>query len=162
MKLAVEKLSKLMCDDWEHANQLLHAHWQEVAHDKELMKLDPNLDKYIEADFKQRLHIVVMRDDGDKIVGYSVHFLTQHPHYRGMTCAEDDVHYLIPEFRGTGNHELMRTYALRTLKERGVQFVTARVKVGHEHDKTLRNLGYGPVDMVYGLDLTKWPLRPSE
>lgn len=160
MKLAVEKLADLAAHYWKRAEQLLNAHWKEIVPNKELMKLDIDVPKYAEAEAKDRLHIVIMRDDDNLIVGYSVHFLTRHPHYQRLLVAEDDVHFLVPELRGKGHHKLMRSFALRTLKERGVQFVTARVKVGQEHDKTLRRLGYAPIDMVYGLDLTKWP--PSE
>ena len=156
MKLAVEKLADIVAKDWMRVAKLLADHWQEIVPDKELMKLDVNTEKYFEADAAERLHIVVMRDDNGIIIGYSVHFLTDHPHYKRLRCAEDDVHYLVPEERQTGAHKLMRAFALKTLKERGVKFVTARVKIATDHHRVLRQLGYVPIDTVYGLDLTNW------
>jgi hypothetical protein len=154
--IAVEKFSSLMSSDWPQFEALLHAHWKEVAKFKDLMQLNPHIPRYVQIEREGRLHMVVMRDRA-AMVGYSVHLIVKgHPHYRHLTVAEDDVHYLIPELRGTGAHEDMRIFALHTLKERGVQFVTARTKVGHNHEKTLMRMGYAPLDMTYGLDLTKW------
>jgi hypothetical protein len=56
----------------------------------------------------------------------------------------------------------MRSFALKTLKDRGVQLVTARNRIGHVHDKSLRAMGFEPWDMIYALDLTKWEPQPVE
>lgn len=139
--------------------ELLHDHWQEVAANKEIMKLDPIYERYLKLDKEGKLHIVVAREAG-VIVGYSIHFCGRtHMHYRDLFCAEDDIHYMIPRLRKTGLHEAMRQFALADMKARGVQWVTARTKLDHGHDNALRRLGFRPLDQVYCLDLTKW--QPS-
>jgi hypothetical protein len=160
--LAVEKLADLVkVDDkghsgWPEFEALLKQHWQEIAKFKELMTLNPHLPRYLQIEREGRLHLVVMREDG-RMVGYSMHLIVKgHPHYRHLTTAEDDIHYLVPKLRGRGAHEDMRVFALCTLAERGVHFVTARTKVGHPHETTLRRIGYVPFDMVYALNLTAW------
>jgi hypothetical protein len=160
--IAVEKLGNLLKPNdqghsgWPEFEALLQQHWQEIAKFKHLMTLNPHLPRYVQIEREGRLHLVVLRDAG-KMCGYSMHLIVKgHPHYRHLTTAEDDIHYLIPELRGTGAHEDMRVFALQTLAARGVQIVTARTKVGHAHETTLRRIGYEPFDMVYALDLTTW------
>lgn len=153
--LAVEKLASILgSPDWAWVRGLLDEHWDEVAQYKHLLKLAPDIERYEKLELADSLHVVIMRDGG-VVVGYSVHFIVRgHPHYKHLTTAEDDIHYLVPQLRGTGKHEEMRRFALKTLKQRGVQFVTARMKVGLEHDKTLRRIGFKPLDVTYTLDLT--------
>jgi hypothetical protein len=166
--LAVEKLGSLLKPDdkghsgWSEFEILLQQHWAEIAKFKELMTFNPHLPRYVQIEREGRLHFVVMRDAG-RMVGYSVHLIVKgHPHYRHLTTAEDDVHYLMPELRGTGAHEDMRIFALETLAQRGVQFVTARTKVGHPHETTLLRIGYKPLDVVYGLNLTAWAVSRED
>jgi hypothetical protein len=160
--LGVEKLAALLKPNdkgnsgWPEFEALLQQHWAEIAKFKNIMTLNPHLPRYVQIEREGRLHFVVMRDSGH-MIGYSMHLIVKgHPHYRHLTTAEDDIHYLVPEMRGTGLHQDMRIFALKTLATRGVQFVTARTKVGHQHEKTLLRIGYVPLDMVYGLDLTTW------
>ena len=159
---AVQKLTALMKPDanghsvWKDMLPILHEHWTEVAMFKEILVLNVHVQRYIDIERAGRLHIVTLWLDG-KLHGYSVHIIVNgHPHYKQLTWAEDDVHFIHPAYRGTGIHEDMRAFALRTLKERGVDFVTARTKVGHQHDMTLRQMGFKPLDNVYGLNLRDW------
>jgi len=156
--LQVEKLADLLKGD---GHRHFNAHWQEVAKFKDILKLSPFVGKYEAIERDGRLHICTLRQDGN-ICGYSLHFIVRgHPHYSQLTFAEDDMHYLMPHLRGTGAHFALRCFALKTLKERGVQFVTARTKFGHGHYTVLRKIGFEPLDQVYGMDLTKWE-SPAE
>ena len=158
----VQKFAELLKPDasghsvWDDMLPILQEHWEEVAKFKEIMVFNPHVQRYIEIERAGRLHLVTLWLDG-KLHGYSVHFIVNgHPHYRQLKWAEDDVHFIHPVYRGTGLHQEMRLFALRTLKERGVDFVTARTKVDHQHDLTLRQIGYKPLDNVYGLNLRDW------
>ncbi len=160
--LKLLKLAELLKPDesghsiWDDMLPILKEHWTEVALFKEILVLDPHLQKYVNIERQGRLHVVTLWID-DKLCGYSVHIIVDgHPHYRTLKWAEDDVHFIHPFWRGTGIHEQMRAFALATLKERGVDFVTARTKVAHQHDMTLRKMGYEPLDNVYGLNLRDW------
>jgi hypothetical protein len=161
--LAVERLSDLTLspEDWQQAFGMLEAHYKEVATFKHLLKLNPDLPRYQQLEREERLHIVIMRE-GSAIVGYSVHVIANGLlHYRNVRVADDDVHYLMPHLRGTGEHARMRRFAMQTLKARGVQLITARSRFGHEHDKAIKDIGFEPWDLVYACDLTQWE-PPSE
>jgi GNAT superfamily N-acetyltransferase len=136
------------------AMDLLKAHYEEVAKFKRLLKPNPDIERYLNLQRLDRLHLVTVRD-GALLRGYSIHFIYQHPHYRQVKCAEDDMHYVIPSLRRMGVGKTLRGFALDGLKERGVKFVTARMKVGHEHETHLRELGYTPMEMCWARDLTE-------
>lgn len=159
IQIALDSLSYLIEYERRELVELLQEHWVEVAKYKRLMKLSPHFAAYLKAEKEGRFHVVTARSPS-KLVGYSAHWIIKHhPHYHHMMVAEDDVHYLIPELRGTGLHERMRCFALQSLKMRGVHFVTARTKVGHGHESSLVRIGYAPLDVVYGLNLLDWEPR---
>jgi predicted GNAT family acetyltransferase len=157
--LAVERLSDLMLlpHDWMRSTELLQAHFDEVASFKHLLKLDPDFSRYQELERAGRLHVVVMRQEGE-IVGYCVHVISNGLlHYRKLKVADDDVTFVAPHLRGTGEHRRMREFAMKTLKEKGIELVSARVRTGHErHVPTLCEIGFAPWDLVYACDLTAW------
>lgn len=158
--LAVEDVRQLLDSssaDWPCVQRLLFDHWSEVAQNKDTRKLEPDFSRYRQLADAERIHVVVMRRDGE-IVGYSVHFLVRgHPHYRKLFVAEDDLHYVVPSLRNTGAHEMMRRFALRTLKDRGVQLVTARLKANdRSHQTVMERLGFQPCDLTFTVDLVQW------
>lgn len=155
--IATENLADLLGGyDRPRLEALMIDHWTEVAQHKDIMKLDPFFERYLEREKKGELHVVIVRAEG-VIVAYSVHFLMPtNMHYRGLRCAEDDVHYVVPVLRKTGLHEAMRRFALEDMKKKGIQYVTARTKIEHGHDNVLRRIGFTPLDQVYSLNLTKW------
>jgi hypothetical protein len=132
----------------------LKDHYEEVAKFKRVLRLNPDMERYLNLQRMDRLHLVTVREGG-QLRGYSIHFIYHHPHYRQVKCAEDDIHYVIPPLRRMGVGKTLRGFALDGLKERGVQFVTARMKVGHEHETHLRELGYAPMEMCWARDLTE-------
>jgi hypothetical protein len=160
--VAIERLSDLMlqAQDWMQAFGMLRDHYDEVATHKHVLKFNPDLPRYQQLDREKRLHIVVMRENGD-IVGYSVHIINTMLHYRNVMVADDDVHFLVPRLRGTGEHRRLREFAMRTLQERGVQLVMARSKIGHLHETALQGMGFEVWDMNYVCDLTKWKPPPE-
>jgi len=156
--LSVERLSDLLLlrEDWQQLYGMLEKHYREVATFKDLLIFNPDLPRYQQLEREQRLHIVIMRQDS-AIVGYSVHVIANGLlHYRNIKVADDDIHYLVPHLRGTGEHARMRRFAMQTLKGKGVQLITARSRFGHEHDKALKDIGFEPWDLVYACDLTRW------
>jgi hypothetical protein len=46
----------------------------------------------------ENLLLVTARCDGH-LVGYFLWFLIMHPHYRNVSVAEEDLHFLLPEYR---------------------------------------------------------------
>ncbi len=125
---------------------LLNLHWQEVANDKEVMRLEPDRDYYLS---NKDILFVTARLEG-RIVGYCVFWLHYHPHYKSVLCAQSDVYYLVPEYRsGLNGFDLLKN-GLEFAKKRGARYAFVGTKVGHDHPKLMQNLGLQPRDLIYG------------
>lgn len=133
---------------------LLPGHWQEVARDKDVIRLDPDWAQYFAMENAGGVHMVVARAEG-RMVGYAVYFVRPHLHYRSSLSAICDVYFLKPEFRaGRTGIQLFRE-AERTLKARGVQKIFTGTKVrtaaGERGDKSriFEHLGYELTEKLY-------------
>lgn len=136
-------------DDWEKFAMLQQAHYREVAGFKEALDcLNVDKDKYLALEKNGRLHCIKARAWNGSLVGYSIHMVYHHLHYKHVLVAEDDVFYLTPTVRGRGVAIHMRAFACETLQERGVKLVLARVKptIPMSH---LEKLGYSVMETVY-------------
>ena len=137
-------------EDWEDFLRMQEAHFREVAlgHRPLMTRVNPDFDRYLLMEKNGRLHVVKARSWNKSLVGYSIHMVYNHLHYKHLLVAEDDVFYVAPTVRGRGVARYMRAYACNTLKERGVQIVAARVKP-HIPMTHLEKLGYQPLEIVY-------------
>jgi GNAT superfamily N-acetyltransferase len=136
-------------DDWDRFAEMQHAHFEEVAGFKDmLVHVNPDIDKYLANEKNGRLHVIKARAHNKTLVGYSIHIVYTHLHYRHVLIASDDVFYVTPTMRGRGVAKAMRSYALNTLRDRGVNWVTAREKPGIPHTH-LKKLGFEVMETVY-------------
>ena len=133
---------------YREATELLKLHWHEIARDKELLWLNPDEEKYARLDQAGMLCLVTGRA-GERLVGYFLWILTPHPHYKHVLVAQEDLHFLLPEYRQglTGYRLLMR--ARTEAKARGAQVLAYREKIGHVHPALMERLGAKPTDIVY-------------
>jgi hypothetical protein len=81
---------------YEEALPLLKAHWDEIAKNKALLRLNPDVTLY--ERMGQNLLLITARFDG-QLVGYFLWFLIRHPHYAHVSVAEEDLHFLLREHR---------------------------------------------------------------
>ena len=133
-------------DAIDEARPLLRRHWEEIAKNKGLLKLDPDMEMYDRIG--ENLLLVTARCDGH-LVGYFLWFLIMHPHYRNVSVAEEDLHFLLPEYRrGLTGYKLMKS-ACQAAIDRGAKLLVAREKIGHEHTAIMERLGFVPTDIVY-------------
>jgi GNAT superfamily N-acetyltransferase len=148
--LAVETLTPSTIPAW-----MLADHYAENAMFKDALKLAPDWDTYIKAQSKGEFIFVSAREvDGPKeIVGYVALFLRPHPHYRQTIVAVDDVHYLMPAYRGAGLGKIMLAFAEGAAKERGATIFSMRTKAGQDHGYIFTDMGYVLTDLVYVKDL---------
>jgi hypothetical protein len=142
-------------DVWKEAQPLTRPHWEEIAKNKGLLRLNPDLDKYRRLDADGHLLLLTARAGG-KLVGYFLWIIMAHPHYRHVRVAEEDLHFLSPEYRSGGHHGESRQYGYKLLEAardaaiaRGARLLTMREKVGHEHRSIMDGLGFTPTDIVY-------------
>lgn len=139
---------------WPDAAALIAKHWHEIATYEDI-PLDVDSDTYRKAEAAGRLCILTVRSQG-QLVGYAVFILTQHLHYRGSMCANQDVFYLDPSFRGRWIGVQLIKACDRLLKSKGVQVVTQHVKMTHPIlGRLLAREGYEPIEQIYSKRLDR-------
>jgi GNAT superfamily N-acetyltransferase len=130
------------------AHPLFVLHREEITRDKDVMILDVDEDYYGRNYDVGHIVPITARHLG-RLVGYFVWHLHPHPHYKNVLCAQEDVHYLLPEYRrGMSGYRLMKN-AKEMLKPLGVRYAYMREKIGHEHPAIMKRLGGKPLDITY-------------
>ncbi len=131
---------------------LLENHWDEVAKNKHLMKLAPQVEKYRKLEAEGCLVCLFARS-GEVIVGYSINIVTPHLHYSDLVIAQNDVIYVHPAFRTS-------TLGLRLIKatedacrDAGVKLMLMHGKEGTPFAKILPRKGYGVQDIIFSKEL---------
>lgn len=132
----------------EEGAALCVRHWEEIALNKDAIKLDPDWQRYRRIDAEGLLSVTTAREEG-KLVGYQVYIVTPHLHYKSSLTALSDVLYLAPEHRqGTTGIRLMKA-AEEALVKRGVQKVVQNVKLKNDWGLILERMGYSPIERIY-------------
>jgi hypothetical protein len=133
---------------YDEATPLLVEHWNEIAKNKHLMRLNPDEGVYGELADQKKLLLVTARDGG-KLVGYFLWFLVAHTHYKHVLVAEEDLHFLLPEYRrGLAGYQFLKAACTAAL-EHGAELLVMREKIGHEHPAILQRLKFVATDIVY-------------
>lgn len=123
-------------------------HWQEVAINRDVIKLNIDYGQYDQLDAAGALHVVAARDAG-KIVGYHLSIVRPHLHYADSLSAFTDVYYVAPEFRkGRAGIELFK-FVEKTLKARGVQKMFTGTKIHLDMSKVFERLGWKETERLY-------------
>ena len=123
-------------------------HWEEIAHNKDLIPLSPDWNVYQGLANAGMLHATAAREEGE-LVGYQIYIVTPHPHYKTSLTANSDVLYLAPERRqGMTGIKLMKA-AEANLKAIGVQRVLQNVKFSNDWGAILDRMGYSPFERIY-------------
>ena len=141
---AIEKFS----DAYPEAGPLMELHWQEIAKNKGLLKLNPDVARY-EA-IEKNILLVTARAGG-RLVVYFLWVLVTHSHYKEVLVAEEDLHFLLPEFRRGLTGYLFVKAACRFAMDCGAKLLVVREKIGHEHPALMKRIGFKPTDVVYTL-----------
>ena len=139
---AVEKFS----DVYDEAGNLLNLHWQEIAKNKELLRLNPDAELY--KSIENDLMLVTARSGG-ALIGYFLWIFRTHPHYKHVLVAEEDLHFLLKEYRlGLAGYKFIKA-ACRSAINRGAKLLVMREKIGNEHPAIMKRLNFIPTDVVY-------------
>lgn len=129
---------------------LLQSHYEEVAKHRDLMMLRPRWDVYKQMQDCGGL-FVLHASIGGTLVGYSANFVAQHLHYAGLTYAQNDVLFVLPEHRSTSVGIKLIRATEREAKDRGVQLMLWHAKQGTKLDALLSGSDrYSVQDIVYG------------
>lgn len=130
------------------AKALLELHWQEIAVNKDYIKLNPDWDTYLSLEEIGMLKLFTARDDG-KLIGYFAVICRNHLHYKDHLFAVNDVIYLHQDYRkGLIGARLIK-FAEKCLKDDGVSVLVVNTKRHKPFDSLLSWLGYKHVENVY-------------
>lgn len=148
---ARETLAEVRCSG---VDELLHRHWQEIAHYPDI-PLDVDWEAYEGAEAKGKLRAYTARADGE-IIGYASYFVNHNAHYKSSLQAVQDVLYLAPEYRGGRIGFRLIRFADEQLRAEGTQAVYHHVKRAHPNlGRLLGFLGYELVDELWARRLDR-------
>ena len=144
LKYQQEFLSQVQTE----CQSLIELHWEEIALNKDSIKLNPDWDAYYSLEDQGKLKIFTARD-GNTLVGYFVVILGNNIHYKDHLFANNDIIYLHKDFRkGFAGVRLIK-FAEACLKEDGVSVLTINTKIHQPFDKVLERLKFKPIERVY-------------
>lgn len=136
----------------EEAWPLLERHWAEIAQFKDLQVLDPDWDAYNRLEEMGRLWVMTVRIGG-KLVGYTVMIVSNDLHYRKLLRAQEDIHFILPEYRkGLLGYRMLK-FVKGKMQAKGVRMISFRTKASHSHGPLFERLGGVLHDLVYTIVL---------
>ena len=136
-------------DLWPELAPIYAKHWEELAYFKEF-ELAPDKARYELMENMDKLRCYTVRKEGE-LIGYGVFVIDLGLHYATTRQSNQDVIFLLPEYRhGRVGLQFLK-YIMAQLIEEGVQVDYQHVKNGHPQlGRLLEYLGYEVVDVIYG------------
>ena len=144
-------------DCYNEAIPMLEAHYLEIATDKAIKPLDPDLDRYQAMEEAGVLRIFTVRHTPDpadasitiapdllqgRLIGYFVSIIMKGLHYQQTTLAINDIMYIDPAYRGgTVGYRMMKG-AAADLKNLGADILTIHMKTDYPFRSLLEKLDY--------------------
>jgi len=129
-------------------DSLFYKHWEEIAVNKDKIKLNPDWSFYETADTAGLLGIYTIRESGN-LVGYFFVLARPNPHYKDHVFAVNDLLFIDPDYRkGLAGLKLIK-FAEEDLKSRGVSVLVINTKVHKPFDALLERLGFENVERSY-------------
>jgi hypothetical protein len=130
-------------------SDLLKKHWEEVALDRDVIKLDPAWDQYQLLDSIGVLHITTVRSNG-RLVGYYINVIKEHLHYKQSRTAFSDVFFIEEQYRFTGGVRMFKAME-GFMKAKGVEkiYCTHKLHVNDQIGGILLRLGYRHIENVW-------------
>lgn len=135
------------------ATELLFDHWDEIAKNKDLMKLNPDFDKYTMLDKLGKMFTVTARDAEGKLIGYSVNIVDNHLHYRDLKFSSNDVLFVAHSHRNSSVFMRLKAETKRIAKERGAQLQFWHAKEGSALAAILPRQGCKIQDIIFSEEL---------
>jgi GNAT superfamily N-acetyltransferase len=140
-------------DRIDRMQELLVAHWDEVAKNKQVMVLKPDRERYAWLDANDGLLCLWALDPDGEIVGYSVNFLGPHIHYADLRVCNNDVLFLREDLRPSSLGLRLIRETERAAKARGARLMLWHAKQGTSLDKIMQRLRYGVQDIIYSKEI---------
>lgn len=127
---------------------LLDLHWEEIALDKDAIKLNPDFDLYISMEEQKMLSTITVREEG-KLIGYQLAILSYNMHYKDSYEALVDIYYIHPDYRkGRVGIKLFK-YCEEVYREKGVNKISTACKLHHDVGSVFLYLKYKETERVF-------------
>ena len=134
------------------AQTLFDEQYEEIARNKHVMVLKPDEETYRKSEEMGTIFILSARQD-DKLIGYSVNFVTNHLHYADLKLAQNDLLFISKEHRGG-------RIGLKLIKEteKHATSLGCKLMLWHAKESTtlahmLPRLKYGVQDIIFSKEL---------
>jgi len=143
-----------------HGQRLLEDHWEEVALNKSVMRLDPEWKRYYAMEEQGMLFSLGAwmaaphPEVPDELVGYAVTFALTHIHYAGLFYLQNDVLFVAKRARHTGVGPKMIVATEGEARARGAKLVMWHAKPGTALDALMPRMGYQIQDVVYSKEIS--------
>ena len=135
-------------DMFDEALPLFFDHFKEVGNYSPEFIFDPDVQCYVRLDEAGRLRVFTIRESSKgSLVGYCIHHVFNHLHFRKSLQAVQDSIYIAKEHRGVG-HKFIE-WIDEQLKSDGVNAVYHYVSINHDYSKALERLNYSKIESTY-------------
>lgn len=132
------------------AKDLLEDHWKELANNKEIISLAPDIAKYKMMQENGLLSNVVIYKE-DKIIGYVILLNMPHMHYVNDIFSYVDVLYLDKAYRNSRLGLQLVDKAEELAKEAGATILLHHTKPHHVAlERILKHKGYRHAETIFG------------
>lgn len=132
----------------EEVDELFYKHWEEIAVNKDKIKLNPDWSFYENIYLSGSLGIYTARS-GEKLIGYFIVIARPHPHYKDHLFAVNDIIFIDQEYRkGLVGYKLIK-FVENDLKKMGVSVLAINTKVHKPFDSVLERLGFSNTERLY-------------
>lgn len=108
--------------------ELAKEHYEEIAWRKDVIPLNPDLERYAQLADKGFLKCFVIRNTEEKIIGYATYVISYHLHYRDILVATNDLVYVEKTKRGAMLGAKLLTFSEQCLKDMGAKMATLHIK----------------------------------
>jgi GNAT superfamily N-acetyltransferase len=141
-----------MLAHWDELCALFQDHWDEVALNKQVMALKPDMQRYHSMNEQGMLLVIGAWNDG-ALVGYSVNFVMQHLHYADLRICSNDLLFVSKDLRkGRVGLRLIRA------TEAAAKEADAKLMLWHGKPNTtlveiMPALGYGVQDVIFSKEV---------
>lgn len=124
------------------------AHWEEIAINRDSIKLAVDHDSYAALEREGALHVVTAREAG-RIVGYHISIVKTHLHYKNDLHGFTDVYYIEPAHRQGWVGVKLFKYVEKTLKARGVKKLFTGTKLHLDMSRLFERMGWQETERLF-------------
>ena len=131
---------------------LLKEHYEEIALNRDVIKLKPDWEGYKALENIGALHCIAVRD-GNKLIGYSISIISNSLHYKDNIFAINDVLFISKEYRKARVGYRLIKFMKKCFEKRNVSIAHFHVKIDHDFSDLLEFVGCEQVEKVFQMRL---------